>query len=137
MNRQEIIAFLRQQRTMTLATVGNDGRPQAATVEFAVGDDLTIVFDTFSTSRKYLNLQRDRRVACVFTVGNRTVQCEGIAEELSGEALGRAKALFFATVPRGDKFDDRPETCYFMIRVGWLRDSDYGQDPWRQDEWAF
>jgi pyridoxine/pyridoxamine 5'-phosphate oxidase len=131
------IAFLRAQRTMTLATVGHDGRPQAATVEYAVTDDLTLIFDTFSTSRKYLNLQRDRRVACVITAGNRTVQCEGLATELAGEDLGRMKPLFFAAVPRGAKFDDRPETCYFLVRLGWLRDSDYGQDPWRQREWSF
>ncbi len=122
---------------MTLCTVNRHGRPQAASVEYVVMDDFTLIFDTFVTYRKYENLQSNPSVACVITEGNRTVQCEGKGEELTGEALETCKTLFFAGLKRGRKFDQRPETRYFKITPQWLRYSDYGQNPWKQVEWTF
>ncbi|WP_245313036.1 pyridoxamine 5'-phosphate oxidase family protein [Bradyrhizobium macuxiense] len=60
MTRAELLAFLRRHRLAVVSTV-YDGAPQAAVVGIAITDDLEIIFDTLTTSRKYRNLQADPR----------------------------------------------------------------------------
>jgi nitroimidazol reductase NimA-like FMN-containing flavoprotein (pyridoxamine 5'-phosphate oxidase superfamily) len=88
MEKTELFAYLRGQCLGVLGTLSRDNEPQGALVGYAVTSDLEILFDTVRTSRKYGNMIANPRVS--FTVGNtvgkgdeRTVQYEGIAEELA------------------------------------------------------
>ncbi|WP_082077265.1 pyridoxamine 5'-phosphate oxidase family protein [Bradyrhizobium sp. LTSPM299] len=56
MTRAEFLAFLRKHRLAVVSTV-HDGAPQAAVVGIAVTDELEIIFDTLTTSRKFTNLR--------------------------------------------------------------------------------
>ena len=98
MEKTELFAYLRGQCLGVLGTLSRDNEPQGALVGYAVTSDLEILFDTVRTSRKYGNMIANPRVS--FTVGNtvgkgdeRTVQYEGIAEELAGESLARFQEL--------------------------------------------
>lgn len=94
MEQSELLAYLRSQRLGILGTLSPSGEPQAALVGYAATSALELVFDTLRTTRKYRNMIANSRVS--FTVGNtvgsgdeRTVQYEGVAEELAGDLLVR------------------------------------------------
>ncbi|MBO9707431.1 MAG: pyridoxamine 5'-phosphate oxidase family protein [Caulobacter sp.] len=60
--RHEILTILEAGRDLTLATVRDDGGPQATTVSY-VSDGLSIYFGCSANSQKAHNLARDPRVA--------------------------------------------------------------------------
>ena len=106
MAQNELLAYLRSQRLGVLGTLAPSGEPQGALVGYAVTPNLELVFDTLRTTRKYRNMMANPRVS--FTVGNtagsgdeRTVQYEGVAEELAGKPLARLQPVYFATWPDG------------------------------------
>lgn len=95
---------MRSQRLGVLGSIAPSGEPQAALVGYAVTPDLELLFDTLQTTRKYRNMKNNPRVS--FTVGNtagsgdeRTVQYEGVAEELADDSLARLQPLYFAIWP--------------------------------------
>lgn len=60
--RQKILALLSQHRVMTIATLRQDGWPQATTVGYA-NEGLTLYFLCGRDSQKAANLARDDRVS--------------------------------------------------------------------------
>jgi len=135
MKKEEIYEFIRSHDLAVVATINPDGKPQAAVVEFGEFPDLTITIDTLKTSRKYKNLQGNTSVAVV--IGweeNKTVQMDGMAEELQGDKLAQAKENYFAKNPRAKKWADKPEIAYFAIKPYWIRYSDLNQHPWVVEE---
>lgn len=60
--RQKILQLLAEHRYMALATVREDGFPQATTVGY-VHDDLTLYFGCSLNSQKAYNLARNNRVS--------------------------------------------------------------------------
>jgi hypothetical protein len=60
--RRDILDILSEANDLTIATVREDGFPQATTVSFA-SEDLDIYFGTAATSQKSYNLSRDNRVS--------------------------------------------------------------------------
>jgi hypothetical protein len=140
MEKTELLTYLRGQRLGVLGTLSRDNEPQGVLVGYAVTSDLEILFDTVRTSRKYGNMIANPRVS--FTVGNtvgkgdeRTVQYEGIAEELAGESLARFQPVYFATWPDGVDRIQWPDITWFVIRPRWIRYSDFNI-PMTQ-EWRF
>ena len=131
---EEIFGFIKKHDLMLLATVNGD-KPQAAVVEFGELDDMTLIIDTISTSRKYKNLQRNPNIAAVIGWDDSvTVQIDGTAHELSGDKLAQAKQAYFAKNPRAKKWENRPNMVYIAIKPTWLRYSDLRQNPWLVQE---
>ncbi|PDT75890.1 pyridoxamine 5'-phosphate oxidase family protein [Bradyrhizobium sp. C9] len=134
MTRAELLAFLRMHRLAVISTV-HDGAPQAAVVGIAVSDDLEIIFDTLTTSRKYQNLCADPRAALV--VGwdaEQTAQLEGIADFPTGAELAACKQVYFAAWPDGPDREAWPNIGYVRVRPNWVRFSDFGAAPaWVQE----
>jgi general stress protein 26 len=126
-----LVAFLRRHRWGVQASVADDGAPQAAVVGVAVTDDLELVFDTLSSTRKCQNLRADPRIA--FVIGwdeEQTVQLEGVADEPEGEELARLQAVYFAHFPDGPARQAWPGITYFRVRPRWVRFSDFrGPEP--------
>jgi pyridoxine/pyridoxamine 5'-phosphate oxidase len=90
--RAEIYELLRRHRLAVISTVNAEASPQAALIGFAVTEALDIIFDTVTTSRKYANMLANPRVALVIGWdAEQTVQVEGSAEVLSGDALQTCK----------------------------------------------
>jgi general stress protein 26 len=65
MNVDEVFQFMNCETLAVLATVAENGQPEAALMGFAVTPELEIIFDTVKSSRTYPNLKRCPRVAWV------------------------------------------------------------------------
>lgn len=125
----ELVALLRRFRLGVVSTVNASGQPQAATVGVAVGDELEIVFDTLSTTRKFQNLVREPRVAIVMGEGELTIQLEGRADVPTGDELARIQAIYFATWPDGRDRAAWAHITWVRVRPTWLRISDFAANP--------
>jgi hypothetical protein len=90
--------FLARHKTMTLATAGADGAPQAAAVFYAADEAMDLFFLSSPNSRHSLNLARQPRVAATIQADNQAwqsiqgLQIEGTAHVVEG-AAGLAHAL--------------------------------------------
>jgi hypothetical protein len=140
MEQTELLAYMRSQRLGVLGTLAPSGQPQAALVGYAVTPDLELLFDTLQTTRKYRNMKANPGVS--FTLGNtvgsgdeRTVQYEGMAEELAGDSLLHLQPVYFAAWPDGVERIQWPHITWFVIRPRWIRYSDFNI-PMTQ-EWTF
>ena len=138
MNLEEVFQFMNRERLAVLATVAENGQPEAALMGFAVTPELELVFDTVKGSRKYPNLKKNPRVAWVIGCTTEvTVQYEGIAEELEGEELAKYKRPYFAAFPDGPARESWPGITYFLVRPKWVRYCDYDPENRRIDEMKF
>ena len=61
--------------------------------------------------------------------GEKTVQYEGEAAELSGRELERLQPVYFAAWPECRDHLSWPGIVYFVVRPRWIRYSDYDQKP--------
>ena len=138
MDVEEVFRFMNGERLGVLATVGEDGRPEAAVMGIAVTPALEIIFDTVKSSRKYPNLKQNPRVAWVVGCTTEvTVQYEGEAKELEGEELAKYKKTYFATYPDGPVREKWPGITYFVVRPKWVRYCDYNPEKRRIEEKTF
>ena len=140
MEQHELLDYLRNQRLGVLGTLSPSAEPQAPLVGYAVTPDFELLFDTLRTTRKYRNVMANPLVS--FTIGNtagsgdeRTVQYQGVAEELIGEQLDRLQPLYFATWPDGVDRVRWPHITWFVVHPRWIRYSDFNI-PMTQ-EWSF
>lgn len=139
MNIGEVYQFMKSERLAVLATAGEDRRPEAALMGFAVTPQLEIIFDTVKSSRKYPNLKKNPRVAWVIGCATEiTVQYEGIAQELeSEEELAKYKRTYFEAFPDGPARGSWPGITYFVVRPTWVRYCDYDPTRTRIEEQEF
>jgi hypothetical protein len=131
MTKAELVTFIRAHKWGVVASTAAAGGAQAAVVGIAVTDDLEVVFDTLSSTRKAANLRRDARVAIVIGWDDaQTVQLEGVADEPAGAELARTQAAYFAAFPDGPTRLAWPGITYFRVRPTWARYSDFrGAEP--------
>lgn len=130
MTHADLFHVIEQSKLGVLSSIGPVGKPQSALVGVAVTDDLQIIFDTVTTSRKYGNLKA--RPACSFVfgwTGEQTVQYEGIAEELSGTQLHQYQEVYFRIWPEGPSRSQWPGVVYFLVKPEWIRYSDFDKNP--------
>ena len=136
LTRAELIGFLRRSKLAVVATVAPGELPQAAVVGFAVSDDLELVFDTLTTTRKFGNLATNPHVAAVVGWDEATAQLEGIADVPTGPELDRLKAVYFAVYPDGRDREQWANITWVRVRITWARLSDFAKDPPRIEELA-
>ena len=124
--RDELLRFLHGHRLAVVATISPDGDPQSAVVGIAVTQELEIVFDTLSTTRKCKNLRRCPTISIVVGWDHEiTVQYEGIADEPAGSELDSLKESYFAVYPEGRDRQGWQGITYFRVRPSWIRYSDF------------
>ncbi|HML15800.1 MAG TPA: pyridoxamine 5'-phosphate oxidase family protein [Bryobacteraceae bacterium] len=134
MTKQELYAFLASRDLAVLATIDAAYAPEAALVAFAVTPDLEIVFDTVKSSRKYLNLVANPRVALVIGWDDEvTMQYEGEAEP----ARHDDREIYFRKFPDGRDRLKWPGIVHFKIRPRWIRYCDYKKTSERIFEMTF
>ena len=128
-----ILQILSQQTDMTLATLRDDGYPQATTVSY-VSDALDIYFATSPKSQKVRNIARSDKISLTVTPpysdwnSIRGLSIGGRAERLTGpSAILRAEALFFQKFPYVVQYapDDRRNLAYFRIIPEFVTVLDY------------
>jgi pyridoxine/pyridoxamine 5'-phosphate oxidase len=129
-DRDALHAFIQRQRYGVVSSVAANGTPQSALVGIAATPCLEIVFDTLKNTRKYANLAQ--RPACSMAIGwtgEQTLQLDGVAEELHGEARNKLLDVYFRQWPECREHRHWPGIAYFVVRPRWIRFSDYEQRP--------
>ena len=122
--------FLKTQLHMVISTTNKNGTPEGALVGFAQVDDLSLVFGTDSTTRKYQNIQNNPHVALTFGSNEEiTVQYEGMAAVLDGQELTKYKEVYFAKNPASRKYENQENQIYLKITPIWIRYTDYNKEP--------
>lgn len=120
-----ILDFVKKHTLAVISTVSAEGLPEAAVIEYGETDNLELIFDTFDTSRKYKNLQKNNKAAIVIGWDeNITVQYEGEVFEMSGEEIGKYKEAYFVKNPHAKKWENHEEIKYFKVIPRWIRYSD-------------
>jgi pyridoxine/pyridoxamine 5'-phosphate oxidase len=135
--RREIYGFMKPCRHGVISTVSQNGAPEAAFISLATMPDLSVIFETINTTRKYGNLCREPRVALVIGWGgDKTLQYEGSADEPDGSELDAIKSAYYAGLPENNSHESWPGLTYIRVRPRWIRLSNYGS-PWMVEEFNF
>jgi general stress protein 26 len=99
--RQHILEIIESGRDLSLATLREDGYPQANAIGYA-SDGLTLFFGTARTSQKIKNILRCSKVALTINMAyNDWEQIRGLSMAATAHILG----------------DDSPERAYAMDRL--------------------
>jgi PPOX class probable F420-dependent enzyme len=83
MSAEEIRAFLEEQRTAAIATIGRDGFPHVVAMWYVPTED-ALAFWTYAKSQKAINLRRDSRLTCLVEAGDTYDQLRGV--QIKGRA---------------------------------------------------
>ena len=78
MSDAEVAEFLDGRHTMSVATIGKDGRPHLVAMWYGFLDGKP-AFWTYSKSQKIRNLERDDRITCMVEDGDTYDQLRGIS----------------------------------------------------------
>ena len=89
----EIDAFLRERRTMSMATIGPGGRIQLVAMWYGFVDG-TIGFETNAKSQKVQNLRRDKRLTVLVEDGHTYDELRGVELSGWGEVIEDPAQLF-------------------------------------------
>lgn len=84
MSNEEIQAFLQEQRTLQVATIGRDGYPHLVAMWYTLFEQ-QIAFWTYARSQKAVNLRRDPRLTCLAEDGEHYAELRGV--QIKGQAL--------------------------------------------------
>ena len=128
----DLLEYLRHSKLATVSTLGPDDSPQSALVGIGVTEDLRIIFDTVSTSRKHRNLLKDPRISVVVAGPNeQTLQYEGTAfpVPVSGSDGANLREAYYSSWPDGRSRLSWPNLSYWGILPMWARYSDYDRGP--------
>lgn len=129
-DKQRILDFLRSRPLAVISTIDEvTGQPEAALIAFAERANLELIFQTFTDTRKYRNLQRNNQVALVIGWDEDyvTLQYEGRACKVEqAEAAAYKKEFLAKGTPSTAAFLDNPKSQLFKIRPTWISYHDYG-----------
>lgn len=78
MDDREVEEYVRCQRDMHVSTLNRDGSVQMTTNWFAI-DDGRIVFNSYVSSQKIVNLRRDPRITVLFASGDNYRELTGVS----------------------------------------------------------
>ena len=93
MSDAEIAAFVEQQRTATMATIGPTGMPHLVAMWFGVIDGV-IWFETKAKSQKATNLRRDDRLSVMIEDGQTYDTLRGVSFEGRGVIVDDPEAIW-------------------------------------------
>ena len=81
MSEEEVAAFLEEEKTLTLATIGRDGRPHLMPLWYVRRPDGTLLGWTYGPSQKVRNLERDPRCTVQVEAGTEYGELRGVMLE--------------------------------------------------------
>ncbi|QAY59605.1 pyridoxamine 5'-phosphate oxidase family protein [Microbacterium protaetiae] len=119
-DRAAVAAFIRSEARAVVATVTDQGAPEAALVGAAALDDGTLVFDAPAHTRKIANMQGHARVAVVVGLcRDVSLQLEGDAIVTDGAERDRLGAAYNAQLPGSRALD--AGFAVVAVRPDWVR----------------
>lgn len=132
-DKNELSEWLSKQMTCVVATNGENGYPNAATVAFSCDDQLEFFFVTHEATHKAGNIDRDSKVAITITnTDDRyTLQLEGNAQRLSWDEFAAQEPAHFKKLPFTLPFKDTPGYFPFRVIPTRLKFTDITVRPWR------
>src|SRR3954466_1791455 len=92
MTPEEVDAFLHERHTMSVATIGPDGRPHVVAMWYGFLDG-SPACETYRKSQKVLNLQRDPRMTCLVEDGDSYEKLRGVELVAKGTVIDDKDAL--------------------------------------------
>lgn len=116
MTEAEVQAFLQEQRTMSIATIGRDGRPHVVAMWYAFLDGLPS-FWTFAKSQKVVNLRRDPRITCMVEAGDSYDQLRGVELVARAEIIEDAAEVQEFGVAEFERYQNMEVTEALMPQV--------------------
>lgn len=128
--------LLTNQPLGTIATVTQDGKPEAATVAFWHSPDLKkFVIGTTDTSRKAQNIANNGRVSFVVTDSETrcTVQLDGTARLVADDETNLVDE-YYKKLPFLSSLRNSEGRCHFVIEPRWMRFTDITTTPWTMTE---
>ena len=78
MDEEELWKFIDEQKSLQVGTLNKDSTIHLSTLWFAINDDKSIVFETYTKSQKILNLQRDPRITLLLEDGTVYEKLRGV-----------------------------------------------------------
>ena len=134
----ELGQWLDKQILCVIATHGQGGYPNSATVAFSQTEDFRFVIITDKDSRKAANIAANDKVAMTITneSDRYTLQLEGNARRLSWDEFQQDYAEHhYAKLPFSLPFKDIPGQTPFVITPVHMRFSDINVRPWELTEY--
>jgi PPOX class probable F420-dependent enzyme len=92
MTEAEVAAFLAQSRSLNVATLDKSGAPHLTTLWFVVHEG-KLLFETYGTSQKVVNLRRDPRLAALCEAGEAYDELRGVSIQGRGEIVDSGPRL--------------------------------------------
>lgn len=92
MSDSEIESFLREQRVMSVATIGADGRPHVVAMWYGFIEGQP-AFWTYGKSQKIMNLRRDPRITAMIEAGERYEELRGVELVCDAELIDHPDAV--------------------------------------------
>jgi uncharacterized protein YhbP (UPF0306 family) len=124
----EVEAYLRQRRSMVLAT-HLDGEVRASSLSFAVGEEMTVYSFVFQNSVKHRGISQNPQVALVvddgFCVPMRGVEIIGMATIVEGVERRRAQDLLTKRFPELEGVWDDPRILTVRVTPDRVRFTDW------------
>lgn len=92
MTSEEIATFLDEARTLIVATLDKDGAPHQTALWFAQREG-AVMFETYGSSQKVVNLRRDPRVSVLCEEGESYDQLRGVSIRGTAEIVDSGERL--------------------------------------------
>ncbi len=129
MTKDFLYHFIQKNRLAVISGISPENKPESALVGIAVSENLEIIFDTVTTSRKCQNLLYNPYVALVIGWEDEiTVQYEGLATMLTNSD-DLYREIYFSAFPDGrGRAVNWPGIVHFKIQPKWIRYSNFN-DP--------
>lgn len=133
--KEDVLKFLKKKDLCVTATADKDGKPIAATMAYAVDDEMVFYLETSNKSRKYKNLLANPKAAIVIGVANElpTVQVDGELTVFEGEDAINARNFIVKQHPEWEGYflgpDRNPEEVYFSVKPIRVCYSDFTKEP--------
>lgn len=137
--KKELTEWLEKQWLCVIATNGNDGFPNAATVAFSHNDSFDFFIITDIATRKARNINRDKHVAVTITneAERCTLQFEGEATQLSWQEFAPQIEHHHRKLPFTAALSDIPGQTVFRITTSHAKFTDITVRPWELTEYDF
>ncbi len=105
MTEDEIQAFLDEQRVMSVATVGADGRPHVVAMWYGFVEGAP-AFWTYGKSQKILNLRRDPRLTCMIEDGDAYNELRGLELVSDARLIEDPEAVLAFGVQLAERYEN-------------------------------